>query len=174
MSGQLELVYTDGVFPEYVRDILSAGGSSLFLPAGFVEDSGTLYGYFETEGYRKLSSAGEVGTEALLGLLLKLLRGIRQTEQIYIFSEMYEIRPDCCFVDRDGRDLRMVYVPARRRLPLAEKLAALLKTLQGQCTEEGRRYLSRAAAYLQEDWGYRALVHRLEELQREAYLCGVK
>lgn len=174
MSGQLELIYTGETLPEYVRDILNAGDSGLFLPAGFVEEDGVFHGYFRTEGYRKLSSAGEVGTEAMLGLLLKLLHGIRQAEQRYISSELYEIRPDCVFVDEGYRDLRLVYVPAEDMLPLPEKLAALLQALQKQCTGEGLSYLNRAAEFLKEDWGWRALVHRLEELRREAYLCSVK
>lgn len=174
MNGQLEITYERGALPGYVRDILTAGASRLFLPVGFVEDGGLLSGHFRTEGYRRLSSVASAGTGELLGIVLAILHGVWQTERIYLFSELYEIRNDCIYVESDFRDVRLAFIPAAEETPLTDKLTVLLQSLRGLGSREGYGYIDKAAAFLQEDWGYRALIHRLEELRREVYLCSVK
>lgn len=203
MNGQRELTYGTQDVPEYVRDILTAGVSRLFLPVGFVEEGELLSGHFRTEGYRKLSSVSEIGTEDIFAVILGILRGVWQAERLYLFSEMYEIRPDCIYVDRGYSDVRLVFIPAGRDrlpdslasekpetvseagtggadrssegpLPLTEKLVLLLEYLRKRGSREGWSYIDSAVGFLREDWGYKALVHRLEELRREIYLCSVK
>lgn len=177
MSGRLEVIYGKQEIPEYVRDILAAGASRLFLPAGFVEEGELLSGHFRTEGYRKLSSMGDIGTENIFSVILGILRGVWQTERIYLFSEMYEIFPDCIYVKQGYTDIRMVYVPSEIQKPpksLTEKLEALTEYLRKHGSQESWPYMDKVIAFLGGDWGHRALVHRLEELRREVYLCSVK
>ncbi len=181
MNGQMEVKYGKQDMPEYVRDILTAGASRLFLPAGFVEEDELLFGHFRTEGYRNLSAVRKLETENILAVILAILHGIWQTERIYLFSEMYQIRADCIYVDRQYTDVRMVYVPAgwakKSEMPeetLTEKLEKLLETMRGSGSRQSGPYIDKVISFLQENWGYKALVHRLEELRREVYLCGVK
>ncbi|WP_161874788.1 hypothetical protein ACPW7J_08910 [Ihubacter sp. rT4E-8] len=174
MNGQTEIKYKKEKVPNYVLDILTAGAGSLFLPVGFVRDEEFLFGHYKTEGYRKLTAMKEIGTEDILGIVLGLLHGIWQGERVYLFSEIYEILPEYIFVSRGYDVIKMVFVPAEEQKKLTDKLRDLLLYLRERGHSEGYAYIDQALEFLHEDWGYRALVHRLESLRREVYLCSVK
>lgn len=125
-----------------MRDILTAGASRLFLPVGFVEDGGLLSGHFRTEGYRRLSSVASAGTGELLGIVLAILHGVWQTERIYLFSELYEIRNDCIYVEPGFRDVRLAFIPAAEETPLTDQADRAAAVSEGT-GQQGRLWLHR-------------------------------
>ncbi len=58
---------------------------------------------------------------------------------------------------------------------MADKIAFLLEELKETAHEEGKEYLDDAIAFIRKDtFGSKAVIHHLEKLRKEVYLCGVK
>ncbi len=175
MNSHLNMKYDKSQMGEYMIELLTLGVCDLFLRAGFVEEEGHLLASYQTEGFRPLSSVAEISTGEIFNVILRLYRGIYQCEKHCLFAELFQTDPAWIFTDQDYSRVKMVFSPSQERLPLAEQMVRVIEFLREKTKEEGRGYADRACELiLHNEYGYRALIHHLENLQREVYLCGIK
>ena len=175
MVGHKVVNYTKTELPEYVAELLVMGVCSLFLKAGSVEKENSLDISYVTEGFRSLDTISGFSTEEILFIGSDLLHGIYQSEKHCIFAEQFLIEESCIFTDCSISQIRMIFIPAENNRSAEEKIAALLEKLSERGTEEGAGYIEKAVSLLRGSrYGYKALMHRFENLRREVYLCGVK
>ncbi len=176
MNSYLTARYAKEEIPDYIVELLSLGLCDLFLPAGFVEEDGTLTCMYKTEGFRPLSSVLELSTEEIFSVAISLLHGVYQCEKHGIFSENFAVNVDCIFVDKGFDRIKMIY---RKEVgagtDFSKKLAALMRMLREKGAPSGEGYIDSAAEFLASDeYGYKAQLHHLENLRREVYLCGIQ
>lgn len=175
MRGHKVVNYEKTELPDYVAELLVMGVCSLFLKAGSVEKEEKLDISYVTEGFRSLDTISEFSTEEILSIGSDLLHGIYQSEKHCIFAEQFRIEEFCIFTDCGISQTKMIFIPAENNETAEEKIAALLEKLSERGTEEGAGYIEKAVSLLRGSrYGYKALMHRFENLRREVYLCGVK
>ncbi len=175
MRGHKVVNYEKTELPDYVAELLVMGVCSLFLKAGSVEKEEKLDISYVTEGFRSLDTISEFSTEEILSIGSDLLHGIYQSEKHCIFAEQFRIEEFCIFTDCGISQTKMIFIPAENNETAEEKVAALLEKLSERGTEEGAGYIEKAVSLLRGSrYGYKALMHRFENLRREVYLCGVK
>lgn len=175
MRGHKVVNYEKTELPDYVVELLVMGVCSLFLKAGSVEKEEKLDISYVTEGFRSLDTISEFSTEEILSIGSDLLHGIYQSEKHCIFAEQFRIEEFCIFTDCGISQTKMIFIPAENNKAAEEKIAALLEKLSERGTEEGAGYIEKAVSLLRGSrYGYKALMHRFENLRREVYLCGVK
>lgn len=178
MSGYREVQYRRGEPAEYVADILTLGAAELFLPVSFTEDAEStedgFTGVWRTEGYRRLAAVRSMDTEDILSTVILLLRGMRQSEKLYLFAEIFEIDADIVYVDKSFSAVKLVFMPRRTAQSPEEKIVMLLRQLREKGSEEGRGYIDNAVCFLRENqYGIQAAIHHLETLRKEVYLCSI-
>lgn len=174
INGCIEVNYEENVLHTYVMEILTLGLCSFFFKGSFIRSEASLLGTFETKGFRKLSSLNEIGTEDILTIAISILQGAVKGEQHYIFSDEYEIDVNTVFVDKSISAVKVIYLPSAEKTELSAKIGHLLRLLKGRCAEEGRAYLDNAIDFI-ENSGFndQSVVHHLENLRREVYLCSI-
>jgi len=175
MSGCAVVMYRKEELPFYIKEILALDICKVFLEVGFVDTGDQLVANYRTEGFCSLQNLSEMRTEDILSVAIELLHGIYQSEKHCIFSELYQIEPRLIFTDRTFGRVKMIFRSDPEKRPASEKLSELLHYLQKKGSEEGATYIENAAEVVRkEEYGYKAVVHHLENLRREVYLCSVR
>lgn len=174
INGNIEIIYEEGQIHSYVTEILTMGLCSFFFRGSFVKSGGTCRGFFQTDGYRRLSSFKEFSTEDIFSIVIAVLQGVISSERHYIFSEEYEISFSTVFADKGLSSVKLVFAPAEERIPLPEKLVSLLKGLKVKGCSEGLSYIDSAVEFIEQNgFNDKAVLHHLENLRREVYLCSI-
>ena len=156
-------------------DMLATETCRLFLPAAFIQTGEGVFASYQTEGYCRLTALKENDTEDVLSIILSLLYGIEDAQCHYIYPDEYQINQESIFVKRGLHQVKAVYLPEEKASPLSEKVISLLRHLEGTVDEEGREYLDDAVTFIRQDaFCSKAVIHHLEKLRKEVYLCGVK
>lgn len=175
MTGNIELKYEKYKLENYIMDMLTLETCKLFLPAAFIQTEEDVIASYRTEGFCKLSALKEFETEDLLSIIISLLEGIDDAQRHYIFPDEYVMNDESIYVQRDLRQIKMIFIPEKEERLLNDKIAALLEYLKEKGTEEGREYIEDAIAFVRQNtFGSKAVIHHLQTLRKEAYLCGVK
>ena len=175
MNEYIEIKYAAEKVAEYVTELLTLGVCPLFLKASFISSGESLSASYQSEGFRPLTLLSTLSAEEALSIVLAVMQGVHQCEKHYIFAGQFEINTQCIFVDPLFSKVKLVYRPAEKEQTLLQKMELLLKELQKQCSEEGTSYLDSAlSVFRNDDYGYKSLLHQLEKLRREAYLCGAQ
>lgn len=175
MRGHKVVRYEKTELPDYVAELLVMGVCTLFLKAGSVEKEEKLDISYVTEGFRSLDTISVFSTEDILSIGSDLLHGIYQSEKHCIFAEQFRIEECCIFTDSSISQIKMIFIPAENSETAEKKIAALLEKLSERGTAEGAGYIEKAVSMLRDgQYGYKALMHRFENLRREVYLCGVE
>lgn len=175
MNEYIEIDYRREELREYVMELLTLGICSLFLRGSFVSKGDIVTAAYLSEGYRPLDSLKHISTVDALSVVTALFAGAHQCEKHYIYADEFELDSGCIYVKKDFSDVRVIYIPAKNRTSMTEKSAALLQNLAEKCTREGAAYLKKASDMIREDeYGCKSVLHLLEKLGREAYLCGIE
>ena len=175
MTENIELKYEIHKLESYIIDLLTMEACRLFLPAAFIKTEEGVTASYHTEGYRRLADFQEMSTENVFNIMLSLTESVKDAQRHYIFEDEYEIAMDNIFVDQKISRARLLFLPAEQDVPLVDKMTVLLAKLAEIAPEEGREYIDDAIAFIrQEAFGSKAVIHHLEKLRKEIYLCGVK
>lgn len=175
MTGNIEIIYENHKLENYIMDMLTLKTCKLFLPAAFIKTEESVIASYQTEGCCRLSGLREIDTEDILSIVLSLLLGIDDAQRHYIFPNEYEINEESIFVQKGLHQAKVVFIPEKKDIPLADKIAVLLEELKETAHEEGKEYLDDAITFIRQDtYGSKAVIHHLEKLRKEVYLCGVK
>lgn len=175
MNSHAVMEYSKTQIDEYVAELLTLGICDLFFKTVFVEQEDKIMLNCQTEGFKSLDSMSELSTEEILSVAVSLLHGFYQSESHFLFTELFSLHPRWIFTDRSFSQIKMIFVPAEKKEPFPLKMDQLLKELKSKCHGEGTGYIDSACNFILEDeYGYKSLIHQLENLRREVYLCGVK
>lgn len=175
MTANIEIIYENHKLENYIMDMLTLKTCKLFLPAAFIKTEENVIASYQMEGCCKLSSLKEIDTEDILSIVLSLLLGIDDAQRHYIFPNEYEINRDRILVQKGLHQAKLVFIPEKQDISMADKIAFLLEELKETAHEEGKEYLDDAIAFIRKDtFGSKAVIHHLEKLRKEVYLCGVK
>lgn len=174
MNGNVRVKYRRNQLFDYVSEILALGECGFFFRGSFAYMGECAEGCFETEGYRRLSSLKEIGTEDILSIAVFLLQGVMQGERNYLFAERYAIDCDTVFVDKSISNVKLIYTPPVENTELMDKMILLLQNLRCKGHEEGYDYIDHAIGFMtSEGYNLRAVISYIESLRREVYLCSI-
>lgn len=174
MNGNLEIRYDKHELKCYVEDLLSLGVCRLFLPAAFITEERGILASYKADGFKKLAGFSQISTEAVFGIVIALVEGVRDAERHYIFSQDFEISMGNVYVNRQFSQVKMVFLPTEKDVPLEEKLVSLLAALKGVVPDEGAAYLDDAIDFIGKGgFGCQGLLHHLGSLRKEVLMCGI-
>lgn len=160
---------------KYVEEILSMEICKLFLPVSFIKDGDMVTAQFKTDGFTRLSAINSLAVTDIFSIIVSVFYGLKDGENHYIFPDEYEINCDTVFINKDFSDIKMIFNPPKAEKTGQEKVVEFIEELKKKCSNEGIPYLNNAAGYIKTgSSGYRAIIHHLESLRREVYLCGVE
>lgn len=175
INGKIEVRYEQDAIKPYVLDILTLGLCRFFFSGSFVCDSGRILASYQTEGFRRLTSLKHIGTEDIFTIVISVLQGASAGERHYIFSEEYDIDAESVFVDKSISAVKLIFTPSVYKNTLSEKMIHLLHFFREVGADEGIPYIDNAAAFIEENGeNDHAVIHHLENLRREIYLCSVE
>ena len=90
--------------------------------------------------------------------------GIDDAQRHYIFPNEYEINRDRILVQKGLHQAKLVFIPEKQDISMADKIAFLLEELKETAHEEGKEYLDDAIAFIRKDtFGSKAVIHHLEK-----------
>lgn len=82
---------------------------------------------------------------------MSLLLGIDDAQRHYIFPNEYEINRDRILVQKGLHQAKLVFIPEKQDISMADKIAFLLEELKETAHEEGKEYLDDAIAFIRKD-----------------------
>lgn len=175
MNEYIEVEYRKEELEEYVIELLTMGICSLFFRGSFICNRDVLTAAYLSDGYRRLDTLKQISAVDALSVAASLFMGAHQCEKHYIFADAFMVESACVYVKKDFSDVRLLYMPAKIVKSMTEKTADLLLYLADKCSSEGASYLQRASEMIREDrYGYKSVLHQLERLRQEAYMCGIE
>lgn len=175
MNEYIEIEYRKSEVQEYVIELLTLGICNLFLKGSFINSWDVLTASYQCEGYRRLDTMEWISAEDALSVVTALYMGVHQCGQYYIPDDSFEVESRYIYIRKDFSDVKVLYMPAQIGSSIAEKIADLLLHLADKCSQEGAVYLRKCSEIVREDrYGYKSVLHQLEKLRQEAYLCGIE
>lgn len=164
-----------GDVENYVREILTLNLCKLFFPVTFTVEGDEISGSYKIEGFKKLSVVNYIGTEDILSIVISLLKDMASCENHYIFCDEYEIDEDTVFVDKSYFMVKMIYRPCSQVKTGPERLLDLINQLKVKTSEEGLPYIEAVTEYISNNnFSYSSVIHYLEKMRKEVYLCGIQ
>ncbi|MEG1163592.1 MAG: DUF6382 domain-containing protein [Anaerovoracaceae bacterium] len=175
INSNLEIKYHGNVMEQYVRDILTLGFCRCFFPVCFVRSGEELMGNYKISGYRNVACIKEIAIGDILHLLTSLIYDIEDCEKHLLFCDEYEITKDTIFVDKGFNDVKMIYIPSEKEMTGPEKILELVDYLKEKASKDGQKYMDGVIKMIgEEDCNYGTLVHNMETMGQEVYLCGIE
>ncbi|MGF6376265.1 hypothetical protein M2140_001336 [Clostridiales Family XIII bacterium PM5-7] len=175
MEQHLEVTCEEKEIKTYVIEILTLGLGTMFLPVTFIKDDQFITGVYKAEGFRRLSTIEKMNTETILDIVLSLVHGIKDGENHCLFCDEYELSTETVLINEKSHVVKLVYVPFSEGKTGMSQLLQLLQLLGEKGSEESLGYVDSAISFMQENYSsYSAIVHYLEQLRNEVYLCNVQ
>lgn len=103
----------EGTLFDYQKRILELGREAGLLEARFLQEEEVEWMLLDTTGFRPLSEAlwGKREPTEVLGLLLSLCERVRMAEEYLLFADELPLSLKCIYLNEEGNDLRLAYLP---------------------------------------------------------------
>lgn len=168
----LTVFLPEGALFEYQKRILELGKEAGLLEARFLQEEEGEWMMLDSTGFRPLSEAlwENREPEEVLGLLISLCQQVRAAEEYLFFADELPLSLKCIYLNEDGKDLRLAYLPDYvRDGTFQEHFLALLTELSlFGLPEDWNQYGMRLAKQIREkNPGTKGILRLLSALHRE-------
>ena len=176
MYSKAMITFEENKLPYQERpDILARGDCKAFLHASFVYEEQKVRIYYETTGYKRLSSWKEVQAKDLLCVIEKLIQSMELARDYLFFPEEYILSTDSIYLNDEMDALKLIYIPADRKISASKSMENFLNAFGRITTENGRMYLHTLKYLLTaEDIKYEKILYFIDELITEASICNIR
>lgn len=109
----LTVLLPEGTLFDYQKRILEMGREAGLLEARFLQEEEGEWMMLDSTGFRPLSEALWEKREPteVLGLLISLCERVRTAEEYLFFADELPLSLKCIYLNEDGNDLRLAYLP---------------------------------------------------------------
>lgn len=176
MSRMVRVRISDSeLFFPWKKDVLLSGSCSGVLPFGIIDAVSEETGFYNTEGFTRLSDSPELKAGDILTAAERILECVEICKDALIFPGEYILSPDTVYVTPDLRQARIAYIPVERYVSEEGALSSLIYTMKELTTENGRTYLETLGAMLEcSNLRLRKVIGFIEELKEEIKVCGIE
>lgn len=122
-------------------EILSGNVCKSIFPISIIKERDNISGYYDTSGFRKLSSFQELSAENTLTVLELLANAMEECKDYLIFPEEYILNLDTVYIDRYFSTVKFTYIPDARKVSVKKKILYFICELKKIASENGRMYL---------------------------------
>lgn len=152
---------------------LTCGGCKGIFPVSIVGDGKEVNGFYDTSGYRRLSSLEEISASQAVTILEKTIDAVEECGQYLIFPEEFVINTDTAYVDSGFSAVKFTYVPSDCGDEWSVKLLSFIEEFKTITTDNGRAYLDMAGElFSNENPGRAKTKAMLLKLRHEIRFCG--
>ena len=154
---------------------LKGGICNEILPLSVIKSKRVQKGVYHTEGYRKLSSFGEMNASETLTVIEGVLVMIEKLKDNLFFQEEYILSPDTVYTDEQKQKYRITYIPAGREQKAERAISCFIGEMKRYTTSDGKMYLD-TLRNMTECGNLKTapLIGFIENLKREIRVCGIK
>lgn len=110
MGNNIKTRYEGDMIADYVYDILSMNVCDSFFSGSFVREKECTNGYFDTYGYRALSTFERINANEYFDMLAKLLVLLGHVRECYINPDKLVINEETIYVGKDFSDIKLIPV----------------------------------------------------------------
>ncbi len=142
MLKKIMVRFSEEDFPyEEKINILTSNVCEGILPISAGREGKLIYGYYDTAGYRRLSSYKEIDARNILTVAERTIEAIERCSEHLFFAEEYLITLDTVYIDSHFKNVRFAYTPDRDEAGGTKKLIYFITQLQQITTKAGKLYL---------------------------------
>lgn len=123
-------------------NILTESVCKSIFPISIICSNEQIIGYYKTGEYRRISDYNELTAESILTFIEIFLLAIEECNQYLIFPDEYVINSNTVYVDRNFKNVKITYVPDRRRLKTSIKLKFFVNELKRITSSSDIMYLN--------------------------------
>ena len=139
------------------------------FPISLLHRDNLITGYYNTSGYKRLSSCNQLTAVRLLEIIEKIILAIEECCQYLIFPEEYIINTNTIYVDEKYESIKFTYIYDKNYENVKNKFCRLLNSLKEITTEDGKIYLDALMEISSvENVSYRKLRLLVSKLSQEA------
>ena len=159
----------DGLMYEEKTKILTENICKTIFPVSILYKDDSVTGYYNTSGYKRLSSCNQLTAVCLLEIIEKIIIAIEECCQYLIFPEEYVINTNTIYVDERYKNIKITYIADKNYENVKNKFHRLLNSMKELTTEDGRTYLDMLMEISSvENVSYRKLRLLVSNLSQEA------
>lgn len=164
----VRLMEDELMYEEKTR-ILTENICKTIFPISILHRDNLITGYYNTSGYKKLSSCNQLTAAILLEIIEKIILAIEECCQYLIFPEEYVINTNTIYVDERYETIKITYIADKNYENVKNKFHRLLNSMKELTTEDGRTYLDMLMEISSvENVSYRKLRLLVSNLSQEA------
>lgn len=154
---------------------LKYGVCGEILPLSIIKSKRMQKGVYHTEGYRKLSSFGEMTAAEALSVVEGVLVMIEKLKDNLFFPEEYILSPDTVYADEKKQKYMITYIPAGTKQKAKTAVSCFIGEMKRYTTPDGKMYLE-ALKNITEGGDLKTgrMIGFIENLKREIRVCGIK
>ena len=175
MNSNIEIKYPKGVIEQYIIEILTLGFCEDFLPVCFVKNEKDLVANYKITGFRCISAITNIKAGDILNILVSLFYGIADGEKHLVFLNEYNINEKTIYVDDQLICIKIMYMPSLQPIKNHQKIIDFVDSISEKASIEGKKYLKKIKKIItEESSSYYSLIHQIEIMRQEVYLCGIE
>lgn len=123
-------------------EILMEGVCKSIFPVSIIHEKDTILSCIHTSGYKPLSNLVDIPADVILSVIEKIIIAIEECSQFLIFPEEYVLNMSNIYINNNYDDIKMVYIPDKRREKVELKLRFLLNELKNITKVDEQSYIN--------------------------------
>lgn len=123
-------------------EILMEGVCKSIFPVSIIHEKDAILSCIHTSGYKPLSNLVDIPADVILSVIEKIIIAIEECSQFLIFPEEYVLNMRNIYINNNYDDIKMVYIPDKRREKVEFKLRFLLNKLKNTTKADEWSYIN--------------------------------